>query len=492
VASLPGLYLHVPFCSAICPYCDFAVLTGGPRRRAEFVASLLAEIDLRRVEGERWGGPFDTLYFGGGTPSALAAVDLERLLAAVRRALPIAAAAWIGFEANPEDVTAATLRQWRELGVSMLSLGVQSFDAATLRRLGRRHGPEQAKQAVELALATGFPTVSVDLMYGMYGLDGGEGSSGGDRRGGGDTSVGTHATDGNQRSGGNHARGGTFGTDGNGASHVTLGTDGTDGSDGADGSEGSEGRDGSDGSEGSDGVDDGETASLAEAARWRRDLEQAVALGPHHLSCYQLTIHEGTPFGFRAARGERLELPDAGQAEIFRFTHRYLAAHGYAGYEVSNFARGGAGGEHQSRHNRKYWNHTPYLGLGPSAHSFDGRRRWWNERKLRSYQARLATGELPVAGSEDLGRRDLALEEIMLSLRTAAGLDLAGFRRRYGFDLAARNRELIANLAAGGLLAQCGERLAPSLEGLAVADSLARSFDLGLEEAGDGDAPATR
>jgi len=406
----PGLYLHVPFCSAICPYCDFAVLTGGPRRRAEFVDSLESEIAAWRPEAERWR-MIDTVYFGGGTPSALEPPQLARILAAARAALPVAPDAWIALEANPEDVTAESVGRWRDLGIAMLSLGIQSFDAATLRFLGRRHTPAQARQAVELALGAAFPVVSIDLIYGASG-NGGNGNA--DRAG----------------------KSGPLQQD-----------------------------------------------REAEQARWRRDLEQAVALGPHHLSCYQLTIHEGTPFGFQAARGELRDLPEADQAEAFRFTHTFLAGHGYAAYEVSNFARAP---EHHSRHNRKYWDHTPYLGLGPSAHSFDGRRRWWNERKLRPWQAKLAAGEQPIAGSEDLGRRELALEELMLSLRTTAGLDLEAFHRRHACDLGARNGRLIEDLTARGLLAETGGRVVPTLEGLAVADSLARAFDLGdLDELGD-------
>jgi len=403
----PGLYLHVPFCSAICPYCDFAVLTGGPPRRAEFVDSLEAEIAAWRPEAERWQ-TIDTVYFGGGTPSALEPAQLARILEAARAELPVAPDAWIALEANPEDVTAESLGRWRDLGIAMLSLGIQSFDAATLRFLGRRHTSAQARQAVELALGAGFPAVSIDLIYGA-------GDAGGAR---GAREIGPRQPD-----------------------------------------------------------------REAEQDRWRRDLERAAALGPQHLSCYQLTIHEGTPFGFRVARGDLSELPEADQAEAFRFTHTFLAGHGYAAYEVSNFARAP---EHQSRHNRKYWDHTPYLGLGPSAHSFDGHRRWWNERKLRPWQAKLAAGELPVAGSEDLGPRELALEDLMLSLRTTAGLDLEAFRRRHACDLGARNGRLIEDLAARGLLAETGGRLVPTLEGLAVADSLARAFDLGdLDEPGD-------
>jgi oxygen-independent coproporphyrinogen-3 oxidase len=425
----PGLYLHVPFCSAICPYCDFAVLTGGRRAQADFVDSLAAEIELWRVDGARWE-TIDTVYFGGGTPSALEPAELARILAAARAALPIAADAWIALEANPEDVAAESVRQWRELEVSMLSLGVQSFDAETLRFLGRRHTPVQARRAVELALDAGFPTVSIDLIYGT-----------------GDTSR-------QERQGPPRmARESAPGASGDGVQ--TLPSEGYPAGN----------RDAR--------LLDSEAAPAL--ARWQRDLEQAVALGPHHLSCYQLTIHEGTPFGFRAARGELRELPEADQAEIFRLTHAFLAGKDYPAYEVSNFA---SAARHQSRHNRKYWDHTPYLGLGPSAHSFDGRRRWWNERKLRAWQGRLAAGERPVAGGEELGRRELALEEVMLSLRTAAGIDLDGFHRRHGWDLAARNQHLVSDLAARGLLAERRGRLVPSPEGLAVADSLARSFEL--------------
>lgn len=384
--AAPGLYVHVPFCSAICPYCDFAVLRGGPARRRQFVDALIAEAGLWNAEAAAWE-PFDTVYLGGGTPSALAPGELARLLTGVRRSLPVAPDAWLGMEANPEDVTAESLAAWRALGVDMLSLGVQSFDGETLRFLGRRHGPEEARRAVELALGAGFGTVSVDLIYG-------EGAAGG--------------------------------------------------------------------------------GAKAAMRRWRRDLEQAAALAPQHLSCYQLTIHEGTPFGFRAARGELSELPETAQAGLFRLTHRLLDARGYRAYEVSNFATAPT---HRSRHNRKYWDHTPYLGLGPSAHSFDGKRRWWNERKLPRWEARLAAGERPIAGDEMLTAADLALEEIMLSLRTTAGLDLDRFRRRHGFDLAAHNRLLVDRLVAGGRLIERCDRLVPTLAGLAVADALARAFD---------------
>src|SRR6185295_20371874 len=119
--ATPGLYLHLPFCSAICPYCDFAVLTGGAERRRRFADHLVSEISLWSPERSAFEA-IDTIYFGGGTPSALAAEDLERILAAARDNLAIQDKAEIFFEANPEDVTAENVLAWRDLGVRFLSL----------------------------------------------------------------------------------------------------------------------------------------------------------------------------------------------------------------------------------------------------------------------------------------------------------------------------------------------------------------------------------
>lgn len=377
----PGLYLHIPFCSALCPYCDFAVLTGGPERRRRFVDHLLLEISLWSPERSGFDA-IDTIYFGGGTPSALTPDDIARVLDAAKRNLSIREDAWVFFEANPEDVTPESVRAWRDLGARFLSLGIQSFDAAALRFLGRRHTPEEARRSVELARAAGFETVSIDLIYGLP-----------------DQPV----------------------------------------------------------------------------EIWQRTLEEAVALQPDHLSCYQLTIHEGTPFGFRLEREKMSELPEEAQGDLFLFTHQYLRDHGYPGYEVSNFARSP---EHRSRHNQKYWNHVPYLGLGPSAHSFSGSQRWWNERKLKPYEMRIEGGERPIAGSEELTQEELALEALMLGLRTSDGIDLRSFRNRYGIDLLKENQPLVERLAGEGLVTVEETTLRPTLAGLAVTDSLARAFEI--------------
>ena len=168
-SSAPGLYLHIPFCSTICPYCDFSVMHAASPARQRFASRLVAEVSLAAASW-RDPRPFDTVYFGGGTPSQLPPEELARVLDACRTHLAFATPApWVFLEANPEDVTPEACAAWRALGVRTLSLGVQSFSDEALRFLGRRHSGRQARAAVDTALAAGFDTVSIDLIFGLRG-----------------------------------------------------------------------------------------------------------------------------------------------------------------------------------------------------------------------------------------------------------------------------------------------------------------------------------
>ena len=139
--------------------------------RQRFVDRLVDGGGTRRARVAR-PRPFDTVYFGGGTPSQLSPEELGRVLEACRAHLAFATPApWVFLEANPEDVTPEACAAWRALGVRTLSLGVQSFSDEALRFLGRRHSGRQARAAVETALAAGFDTVSIDLIFGAAGAD---------------------------------------------------------------------------------------------------------------------------------------------------------------------------------------------------------------------------------------------------------------------------------------------------------------------------------
>jgi len=159
-----GLYLHVPFCEAICGYCNFnrGLLDAGLKRR--YVAAV-----EREILSEGTGAPVDTVYFGGGTPSLLEPDEVARVLEACGRAFCLATDLEVTLEANPESATGDRLKAYRALGINRLSLGVQSFRDEELLRLGRLHDAARARAAVAAARAAGFDNLSLDLMMWLPG-----------------------------------------------------------------------------------------------------------------------------------------------------------------------------------------------------------------------------------------------------------------------------------------------------------------------------------
>lgn len=150
---------------------------------------------------------------------------------------------------------------------------------------------------------------------------------------------------------------------------------------------------------------------------WAEDLEEAFALEPEHLSCYGLTVEAHTPLGRWTASGRAAPVDEAQYAEEFLQLSEALASRGWEHYEVSNAALPG----HRARHNTGYWQGTPYLGLGPSAHSASGSERWWNIREYAAWDAAVGRGDDPVAGRERLDEVQRRLEALYLGLRTSAG-----------------------------------------------------------------------
>jgi oxygen-independent coproporphyrinogen-3 oxidase len=152
--------------------------------------------------------------------------------------------------------------------------------------------------------------------------------------------------------------------------------------------------------------------------RWDSDLSIALALHPDHISLYGLTVEPHTPLGRWAARGEVAEAPEERYAAEFLQAHKFLTTAGFEHYEVSNFAKSGK----TSRHNSSYWRRAPYIGIGPSAHSFDGTSRRWNEREYEPWRVLVASGADPLGGSEALTVENVLAEEVYLGLRTMNGL----------------------------------------------------------------------
>ena len=163
-----GLYLHIPFCSAICSYCNFnrGLLDGD--LKTKYVGSLEREIRQAAAPGaERQGA--DTIFFGGGTPSLLDPPEIARLITACRDSFDLTADAEITLETNPETATPERLAAFRASGVNRISFGVQSFDDDELKRLGRIHSAARAREAIREARAAGFTNLSFDLMFWLPG-----------------------------------------------------------------------------------------------------------------------------------------------------------------------------------------------------------------------------------------------------------------------------------------------------------------------------------
>ncbi len=324
---MAGLYVHIPFCSSFCIYCDFYSEVA-PERVDAYLEALSREAASRKNE---LSVPPTTLYVGGGTPSLLSERQFSRLSEILRKNFDLQVVEEFTVEANPDDITPEKLALWRSCGVNRLSIGVQSFCDAHLKWMRRRHDSAAAARAFRMAREAGFRNISLDLIFGYAGL------------------------------------------------------------------------------------------SMRE---WEASVEEALSLGPEHISCYQMMLEEGTPLTLLAEAGKYSEPPQEECAAQYALLQRRLAEAGYVQYEISNFALPGF----ESRHNSSYWRREPYLGLGPAAHSFDGaRRRSWNDPDLEAWLAAWnPASECRRAGPfEILSDKNIFNETVMLSLRTTRGLDLA-------------------------------------------------------------------
>jgi oxygen-independent coproporphyrinogen-3 oxidase len=387
---MASLYVHIPFCEHKCIYCDFYSIAPGEGAghselpTGRFLGALKKEIDLRGQAASP-AITYDTVFFGGGTPSLLASQQLGEILKDLARRFSIAPDAEITVETNPGTVNSQKLREFRAIGMNRLSIGVQSFHDDDLRFLTRIHSSEEAKRCVRDAYASGFDNVSIDLIFSL---------------------------------------------------------------------------------------------PSQTKERWISNLDQAMELDPTHLSCYSLIVEPNTPL-FRMVESKQVSLLDTEEdAALYELTIKYLTDRGYSQYEVSNFAKPGF----LSRHNTSYWDHTDYIGFGPSAHSFketsdheDGPERSWNVPNLSDYCARLEMGQLPIVGMEHLTMVQLRDEEIFLGLRSD-GIDLERFQTRFGMDLMAEHGPSVQELIGRSMAVVENGRLHLTAKGYPLCDEICMSF----------------
>jgi oxygen-independent coproporphyrinogen-3 oxidase len=210
------------------------------------------------------------------------------------------------------------------------------------------------------------------------------------------------------------------------------------------------------------------------ADQWSRNLDEALALRPEHLSLYLLEVHEGTPLAEQIRAG-RYKDPDPDlAAEMYRLMVEMTREAGYSQYEISNFCLAGR----ESRHNMKYWAGAPYYGFGCSAHSFDGQRlRWSNERDARAYVERVGRGGEAVVERVELDEREASGEALFLGLRLLRrGVDLSEHRARYRRDVRAEFAEDLRRFGEAGLLEFEGDVLRLTAAGALLSNEVFAAF----------------
>jgi oxygen-independent coproporphyrinogen-3 oxidase len=211
---------------------------------------------------------------------------------------------------------------------------------------------------------------------------------------------------------------------------------------------------------------------------WLSDLTQAGNLEPEHLSCYMLTCESGTPLD-REVKTGRIHLAAEGRVlDLFDTAIHFLTNHDFLHYEVSNFARM-AGPNHEprtSRHNLKYWSFAPYIGLGPSAHSFIEPERYWNHRSVATYVRQIEAGKSATAEIERLTKEQMVIEAIYLGFRTTRGIDLDMFKAKFDISFSQTFDKTIAELETRGMIKLRERHCALTRTGLPFLDSIASMF----------------
>lgn len=321
-----------------------------------------------------------SIYFGGGTPSILSALELQNILTAIEKQYPLAKDIEITLECNPDDLDHTKLVAFKKIGINRLSIGIQSFREQDLKLMNRAHNAQEALTAVTQAKKAGFSNITIDLIYGIPGL-------------------------------------------------------------------------------------------TIEA--WEDNLNHALALEVSHISAYCLTIEQGTAFGHFVAKGKLQPVDDELASQHYDTMISRLKKAGFQHYEISNFAQPGF----VSRHNAAYWQNKKYLGIGPSAHSFDGVSRQWNVSNNIKYVKAIEQG-LTFFEKENLSQKTRYNEYILTGLRTHWGIHLKFIQTAFGIDLLTKYDKLISQLLTNNEAILEEEIFVLTETGMLKADGISAEFFL--------------
>ncbi len=351
-----GLYIHIPFCNGKCPYCDFYSVTPNNETVEKYVDALCRRID-------DVGGIYNTVYFGGGTPSLIGSDNIAKIMSHINRTPDCEAT----LECNPSDTGAFNsefdFSVASTSGINRISMGLQSADDTERKALGRRGGCDDVERAIARAKAAGIDNISLDLMLG---------------------------------------------------------------------------------------IPDQTEESL------KNSIEFCKNSGVKHVSAYILKIEESTPFHKIKTT---LNLPDEdATCDLYLFAVKELEKAGFYQYEISNFSQKGF----ESRHNLKYWRCEEYLGIGASAHSFAGGKRFYYERSIEGFISGISPVDDGFGGDEE--------EYIMLALRLSEGLIFENFEKRFKKYIDNKIIEKAKELEKHGLVRVTDTNISLTVDGFLVSN----------------------
>jgi oxygen-independent coproporphyrinogen-3 oxidase len=321
---------------------------------------------------------FETIYFGGGTPSILTVKQLEQLINQVKSNYTVSSNVEITLECNPDDCSLDNLKEWKGLGVNRLSMGIQSFNEEQLKWMNRSHTAADSLNAVLNAKEVGFDELSLDLIYGLP--------------------------------------------------NMTL-------------------------------------------EEWENQLNQVIALNPEHISAYCLTVENKTVLSKWVKEGKISVSNVDQQSEQFELLVSKLKNDGFEQYEISNFARNA----HYSKHNTSYWKGTKYIGIGPSAHGYNEKERYWNQANNKSYLTKIKEGNLPET-IETLSPFDQFNELLLIGLRTKWGVSKEELFKR--INPTASWFKIVSDYEEQDMLLQTEGKLLLTESGKLLADAIAADLFL--------------
>jgi len=319
---MAGIYFHIPFCKTRCNYCDFF-----SSKDSTYLNELIKceVVELESNKDFFKNEPIETIYFGGGTPSYINKLYIEKLLNSVNKNFKIIDSPEITLEANPDDITNDKILFYKSIGINRISLGVQSFSNEYLKFLNRRHTSQQAIDSINIIKSHDLHNINIDLIYGLPGL------------------------------------------------------------------------------------------ALKE---WVNTLKTAMGLNLPHLSAYHLSYEKGTKIYSLLKKNKINQITDEESFEQYALLCDLLSHNKYKHYEISNFAKE----NYFSKHNSSYWNNKKYLGIGPSAHSYNEIERRWNIANTQKYILNI-NSKTKYFSKEKLNQQKKYNDYIITHLRTSNGIN---------------------------------------------------------------------